>query len=177
MERTPHEDKYLELEKYAGELFDAVDFMFVRRGVLSKTGDTPANRYGELILSHKDLKDLDGVSEAFTDNFIDPPTSVEISLLGLNPNQHPEATTGGLMIITTTDDVESECITIYTIWFTATGAENIQVTKDTSRRPKLQDSQPIGLLINPDYMSEKIFTDAPIDQSERAALRAMIEKL
>lgn len=174
MERAPREDKSAELEKYANDFYGAVDSLFARRWIRSATGDDLANRYAELRLNADEITFIEPV---FTDNFIDPPTAVEMFLVGMNPNIYPDADAGGVQVITESQDSGSIYITTYTVWFTGRGTAHIQVLKDTRRMPRLTDPGRQGVLLPPSELSETIFDSAAIDPSEQVALSAMIAKL
>lgn len=175
MEKSPSNDTPAELVQYANDLYSAVDFLFAKRYVRSETGGDLVNRYCELQLNDDEIKDIES---AFTDNFIDPPTSVEIILFGLNPNLYRDADSGGALIITQRDDGESTYATQYGVWFNGTGPQSTYACKDVHRKTKPVEPQyGQGILPGLDSLSEIIFKDTPLDASERAALNAMIAKL
>jgi hypothetical protein len=156
MEKAPENDKSLEREKYASDLYSAVDFLFDRRKIPSISDDF-FNRYSELPL---DGNEIEFIQPVFTDRFMEPPKSVEIFLMGRNPNIYPVTDWGGVQVtMRHSDDEFGPCTSLYTIWFEGQGAENISIYKYVRT------------------VRNVIFDNVPMDEYEQAALRAMIGKL
>lgn len=162
MEDTPKQSEQERLQSYADDVYSKMNFIFQRRGMLHPSGES------RMELSPDEVT---FVASAFTDNFIDAPDMIEISML------HP-ATDGistdddrGVMVITQHEDLDS----IYSYLYTICAHSNVSgmfVTKDVRQSPKDYQAPERG-----DSKTITLHDDAPLDESERSALMAMISKL
>lgn len=165
MEQRPQLNEQEQLRKYAVELYGKVDFMFQRRGIYNAANDD--SRYGELNL---DPAEVEFVSSAFVDNFVDAPSSIEITLLGNTADSR------GVLVITQHEDHDSIYSFLYTVCVDDE-QHGSYVTKDVRRSSKEYGVNEHGIADNIYLRTETIYDDSPTDQSERNALMELINKL
>lgn len=162
MENKPSKNEQGSLQTFADAFYDKVNFMFQRRGMLDPAGES------RIELSPDEIA---FVASAFTDNFIDTPDMIEISMLHPSTDGIDMTDDRGVMVITQHEDYDSIYGYLYTIC-AYSKVSGMFVTKDVRQSPKDYQAPERG-----DSKTITLHDDAPLDESERAALMAMISKL
>ena len=165
MEQRPQLSEQEQLRKYAVDMYGKVDFLFQRRGIYDASNDN--SRYGELNLDHKEVQ---FVSSAFVENFMDAPSAIEITLLGNTTDSR------GVLVITQHEDHDSIYSFLYTICVDDQ-QHGSYVTKDVRRSSRERSVNEYGIADNLYLKTETIYDDSPTDQSERDALMELINRL
>lgn len=158
MEKASNQGECLQLQSYTNEMHGRVNFLFQRRRINTSTFEP------RLELTDTEIK---FVASAFTENFMDAPDMVEITLVD---DDHP-ASDRGVLIITEHADHDSIYSSLYAIC-AHNNAVGPFATKDVRRIPA--DFQPSE---DTAHKVEVIHDDTPVDESERNALMKMIQKL
>lgn len=167
MENVSDQSNQERLQSYVNDFYRKVDFLFQRRRVTNADGNATIN------LNDTEIK---FVASVFTDNFIDAPDTIEITLVASVIDHANIANDRGVLVVTEHADHDSVYSSLYTIC-AHNEAVGPFISKDVHRSPIERQANPNGPRGNRFAEIETIHDDAPLDESERDALMAMISKL